>query len=389
MLWRLEPEDVVPPVNSASFCSSALCSFVMSNNFAPSMIAPIVATSTKFPGAAVKGNMAGQVDRRDEQRVVHYNRTRPSERMDMLEVYDDARRQNAGRYELSDALEQGSIVHFPTSPVPLPSDEDLVFFREELPKLLRLKNISYHHEAGYVRGLDDADPHVAERVSKVLVTVSDDIAEFLRSSAPSLTDNWTVGTCGFRPIEEKGRKLKPHASNELVHIDAGAYGATNGDRILRFFINVNPHDDRVWATKGRFPELYERYGKAAKIKPDKGSARYLKKGPLDHLRSGLLNGIALAGLPTAKVLDSSPYDRLMRKFHNYMKDTPSFQQDELGYREFRFPPYSAWMVLTDMVSHASRAGQFAFVHTSIVRLSNCRKPELAPYNILRASAGVS
>lgn len=304
----------------------------------------------------------------------------------MLEIYDEARLANAGRYDLSDALEQGSIVHFPKSPVPIPEDDDLVFFREALPGLLKLKNISYHPEAGHVRGLDDADREVSERVTRVLVNVSEDIARFLQASAPALTDDWTVGTCSFRPIQEKGRDLKPHASNELVHIDAGAYGATNGDRILRFFINVNPADDRVWATKGRFPELYERYGSVANIRPDRVGAHYLEKGPLDHLRSGLLNGIASVGLPTAKVLDSSPYDRLMRRFHNFMKDTPSFQQATEGHQEFRFPPFSAWMVFTDMVSHASLSGQFAFVHTSIVRLANCRKPELAPYNILRESA---
>ena len=174
-----------------------------------------------------------------------------------------------------------------------------------------------------------------------------------------------------------------------MHIDAGAYGATNGDRILRFFINVNPDEDRVWATKGNFPELYERFGQEADIRPDKIPAGYLHKGPLDHLRTGLLNGIAAAGLPAAKVLDSSPYDRVMRRFHNYMKDTASFQREVEGHQEFRFPPYSAWMVFTDMVSHASLSGQFAFVHTSIVRLANCRKPQLAPYNILREPVGVS
>ncbi|MCP4979394.1 MAG: hypothetical protein GY935_02740 [Gammaproteobacteria bacterium] len=42
-------------------------------------------------------------------------------------------------------------------------------------------------------------------------------------------------------------------------------------------------------------------------------------------------------LPELKVLHSSPYDRVMRKFHNYMKDTPSFQQAEQDYVEFRFP----------------------------------------------------
>jgi len=201
-----------------------------------------------------------------------------------------------------------------------------------------------------------------------------------------LTDNWTIGTCSFRPIEEKGRNLKPHSSNELVHIDAGAYGATNGDRILRFFINVNPLADRVWATKGSFSDLYAIYGKQANLGSSNAGRGYLSRGPLDHIRTGLINFLVKAGLPAVKVLDSSPYDRVMRKFHNFMKDTPSFQQDQQGYEEYRFPPFSAWMVFTDTVSHASLSGQYAFVLTSIVRLENCRIPELAPINVLRQAA---
>ena len=304
----------------------------------------------------------------------------------MLEVYDDSRLGDAGPNDLSDALERGAIVYFPRSPVPLPSDDVLAFCREQLPKLLKLKNISYYPEAGHVSGLDTDDQAVRQRVHIILVTMSNNIAAFLSRTAPRLTKGWTVGTCSFRPIQEKGRNLKPHASNELVHIDAGAYGATNGGRILRFFINVNPNEDRVWATKGTFPELYRRYGAPAKIRPEHVTKNYLHKRPLDHLRTGLVNGLASVGLPMAKVLDSSPYDRVMRQFHNFMKDTPSFQEDSLGHEELRFPPYSAWMVFTDMVSHAVVSGQFCFVLTSIVQLNSCRMPELAPYNILRESA---
>lgn len=303
----------------------------------------------------------------------------------MLEVYDESRLSEAGPDDLSDALERGAIVYFPRSPVPLPADDDLDFFREQLPELLKLKNISYHPEADHVRGLDTDDESVAKRVHDVLVTMSNDIAGFLARTAPRLTEDWEVGTCSFRPIQEKGRNLKPHASNELVHIDAGAYGATNGARILRFFVNVNPVEDRVWATKGAFPELYRRYGAPAKIKPERVTKNYLHKRPWDHLRTGVVNGLSSVGLPMAKVLDSSPYDRVMRQFHNFMKDTPSFQEDPLGHEELRFPPYSAWAVFTDMVSHAVLSGQFCFVHTSIIQLRNCRMPELAPYNILRES----
>ena len=303
----------------------------------------------------------------------------------MLDTFDDERLQKLQPDELSDSLERGSVVFFPRSPVALPEAEDLEFFRQELPKRLKLKNISFHPEEGRTRGLDGDDAEMVERVNRVLINVSNDIAAFLGKVAPRLTDNWTVGTCSFRPMQERGRNLSAHASNELIHVDAGAYGATHGDRILRFFINVNPVEDRVWATKGSFPELFAEHGERAELGYRNAGPEYLKTGPLDHLRSGLIN-LAARGIPVLKVLDSSPYDRAMRKFHNYMKDTPAFQQQQQGHQEFRFPPFSAWMVYTDMVSHACLSGQHAFIHTSLVRLENCHLPEMAPINIMRNAA---
>ena len=210
----------------------------------------------------------------------------------MLDTYDENRLRQLQPDDISDSLERGSIVYFPKSPVTLPSAEDLSFFREELPKLVKLKNISFHPEAGRVRGLDSDDPGLTDRVTRVLMAVSDNIASFLSTAAPRLTDNWTVGTCSFRPIQERGRNLSAHASNELVHIDAGAYGATNGDRILRFFINVNPDEDRVWVTKGNFPELLQAHGERANLGYEKAGKDYLSKGPLDHAWSGLVTGLA-------------------------------------------------------------------------------------------------
>ena len=113
-----------------------------------------------------------------------------------------------------------------------------------------------------------------------------------------------------------------------MHVDAGAYGATHGDHILRFFVNVNPSEDRVWATKGAFPYLYDRYGAAAGI----AGAHLLERGALDHLRTGLLKGLVKIGVKEAMIVDSSPYDRLMRRFHNYMKDTPEFQEQMQYFR---------------------------------------------------------
>ena len=215
--------------------------------------------------------------------------------------------------ELSDSLERGAIAFFPQSPVALPADDDLDFFRQELPRRLKRKNISYHPESGSTRGLDSEDAEMVERVNRVLKNTSDDIADFLGKAAPRLTRNWTVGTCSFRPMQEQGRNLSAHASNELIHVDAGAYGATNGDRILRFFINVNPEEDRVWATKGSFPELFAEHGERAQLGHRNAGSGYLSKGPLDHLRSGMIN-LAALGVPVLKVLDSSPNSFCFKSF---------------------------------------------------------------------------
>ena len=285
---------------------------------------------------------------------------------------------------VGDALERGKIVHFPRCPIELPDESDLKFLREDLAAHLRNKNVSYHPETDSVPGLK-SDPARTERAQRILKQHAARVEAFLRRTMPALTRDWTVGTSSFRPIQEKGRNLSAHASNELVHIDAGAYGPTYGDRVLRFFVNVNPVEDRVWATRGTFPELYERFGRAARITPDTRSRASLERGTLDQLRTGFLRTLAAAGLPQAMLIDSSPYDRAMRKFHNYMKDEPAFRDNTSSEVEIRFAPFSAWMVLTDMVSHASLSGQYALVNTFLLRLASCRLPEFAPYRILSAA----
>lgn len=302
----------------------------------------------------------------------------------MLETFDAARLKSAGPTTLSDALERGRIVYFPESPVLLPSPEDAAFLREELPAQLKRKNVSYYPEAQRLVGLASGG-EIAERTHRILRDHSRRVTDFLAATMPGFVKDWSVGTSSFRPLQERGRKLKPHASNELIHVDAGAYGATHGDRILRFFINLHSTEERRWATRGTFEELYLRYGDLAGVAPANGGERPLRPGGAGRMYSSLLRGASRLGLRMARVVDTSPYDRVMRRFHNYMKDTPEFQASREGYEEFGFPPFSAWMVLTDTVSHACLSGQYALVDTFLIRLSSCRLPEIAPYHLLQSA----
>jgi hypothetical protein len=284
--------------------------------------------------------------------------------------------------EIEDALETGRVVYFPRCPIDLPPEQDIEWLRSGLDA--NLKNLSYHPESDSVPRFD-ADAETRTRVENLLRDHGKRVAEFWHRVLPDFMPGATIGTTSFRPVEEKGRNLKARSSNELIHIDAGAYGATNGSRILRFFVNVHPERDRVWGTKGSFEQIMQRNPELWTAA--KGGKPHVptKKGALDHLYSGLV-GAASKVYPLFRVIDSSPYDRSMRRIHNYMKETPSFKQDETDFQEVRFPPFSAWMVFTDGISHAALTGQYAFISTALIPLDNCRSLDRTPYGILAGAS---
>lgn len=284
--------------------------------------------------------------------------------------------------EIEDTLERGEVVFFERLPIELPAEEDLDFLRGDLPAQIKAKNISYHPESDSIPGFE-ASEDVRRRVQGILRTHGERVAEFWRRSIPGFVRGGLMGTTSFRAAEEKGRALKPRSSNELVHVDAGAYGATNGGRILRFFVNVHPTRERVWGTKGSFESLMRRHELLWEAARDGKDSVPLSKGPLDHLYSGLVRAAGHV-YPLFRVIDSSPYDRSMRRIHNCMKENPAFRDDTTDFREIRFPPMSAWMVFTDGISHSVLTGQYAFVTTALVPLENCRNYARTPHGILAA-----
>ena len=301
-----------------------------------------------------------------------------------MEPYALRRFDSASPEQIEDAMERSEVVYFERSPVELPSEADLEFMRTGLPRELQVKNISYHPESDSIPRFEAA-PDVRDRIERILRAHGQRVEAFLRRATPDFVPGWTLGTTSFRSIEEQGRKLKPRSSNELVHIDAGAYGATNGARILRFFVNVHPSRDRIWGTKGGFGALLARHRELVEAAKGGRERVVLEKGPLDRLYSGLVSAVGRV-YPLVQVIDSSPYDRSMRRIHNYMKENPAFRDSREGYQEIRFPPLSAWMVFTDGISHSVLSGQHALVTTVLVPLANARTPALAPYNVLASSA---
>lgn len=300
--------------------------------------------------------------------------------MDLPAVYPvgaDEHLAPGGSRALEERLERGDVLLFAPGQLPLPPEEDLAFLRG-LGGSLTLKNISYHPEGDYLSGIERGEARTRTRA--VLRERDRAVRGFLGERLADYAADWRVGKVNFRPLQERGRDLPRHSSNELLHVDAFASGATHGDRVLRFFTNIHPSEARVWRSAGLFPELYREFGAAAGVagRGERGLAPSLP----ERAFSGLLQALARVGIAQPLMADTSPYDRAMHRFHNHLKDDDGFQRDEARCVRMEFPPFSSWAVLTDMVSHAAVSGQHALVDTFYVRRTRCVRPELAPYSIM-------
>src|SRR6516162_2094775 len=111
----------------------------------------------------------------------------------MLAMYSKAQVSQVPPDTLSDDLENGNIVCFPECPLELPSAEDLEFLRQEMPKHLASKNISYHPEAGKIIGIKGT-PDVIARTQRILNEHNGRVQAFLKRMMPTLTKDWLVGT---------------------------------------------------------------------------------------------------------------------------------------------------------------------------------------------------
>jgi hypothetical protein len=113
-----------------------------------------------------------------------------------------------------------------------------------------------------------------------------------------------------------------------------------------------------------------------------------KAGVLDSFRNPLLRG--LRGLARTLHLPGSrpPYDELMHRIHNAMKEDARFQETTPKHR-WEFPPNSSWVVFTDCVSHAVLSGQYALEQTFLIPGHTLVDPQRSPLAVLETLANTS
>ena len=286
-----------------------------------------------------------------------------------LSASSAAEQQQTTRW-LCEQLESGNILFFRDSPVDLSATDREFLLTQRQTDAAYHKNIAYRPAEDRLTGLDKNIPATtSERLRTILRSYSDQAEQLLRKVLVPYAGRWRRDFASFRAVEERGRQMRLRARNDLPHTDAFPTRPTNGDRILRVFTNLNPAQSRVWITSDTFDILAERFARTAGL-PARADGPSMGR---------LLKAAAHAvGVP---LVARSPYDAFMLRFHNFLKENSEFQQSCRKDR-WEFPPGSAWMVYTDMVSHAVLEGQYAMEQTFIVSRHAMVLPERSPIAVL-------
>lgn len=276
-------------------------------------------------------------------------------------------------------LEEGTILFFPQTPVPLPDEARAFLLGLGHSHRSLHKNLAYKPLQDRIAGADlqSADPNAARQLQQILREYSQRVLQFLTEFLAPYQARWQVDYASYRPLQERNRALPLHKRNDLMHTDAFPTRPTQGARILRFFSNIHPEESREWIVGEPFRALLPRFApKEIRLPRPESNWQF-------HARMALCKlGIGSA-LPT---LRRSPYDRFMLQFHDFLKENAAYQSS--GWREtISLPPGSSWMVYTDMLPHAVLSGQCALEQTVLVAPEALLAPEHAPLTVLETHAG--
>ena len=275
---------------------------------------------------------------------------------------------------IEERLERGEVIYYPVCPFPLPEGDDRTFLLEQQLGGRVHKNIGFDPRTGKAGGFLRHNQTQAERLRHLLSEFSKTTSQWVARTLPQYSRGWQLDRVSFRPEEEATRRLRLTARNDLLHVDAFPSRPTNGWRILRVFANVNLTEPRIWITSDPFAKLLERYGRQVGL-PGGHPARWTRR-----LREGML------GIFRPNRSPRSDYDDFMLRFHNFLKANEEFQE-RCRKRFWKFPPGSAWMVITDTATHAALRGRYALEHSYFLAPQTQALPDESPAALLAGACG--
>lgn len=262
------------------------------------------------------------------------------------------------------ALENGSILHFPTLAFQLLPHENT--FLSPAFADLKAKNISFNRTTTSLR-CAACSKEQYDHLKAMLLRFSEQAEQLVQRLLAPYADALQLGRTSFRPVEIVGRASSYRKDDTRLHVDAFPATPNQGRRILRVFSNINPVGQaRHWRIGEPFAKVATRFLPLAS-KPWPGSATLLKWLKITKSRRTL-------------------YDHMMLQIHDRMKADLSYQANVFQ-QDIHFASGATWIVQTDHVSHAAMAGQHVLEQTFYLPVTAMLDPALSPLRVLEKLTG--
>ena len=270
----------------------------------------------------------------------------------------------AGEQEFAiDALERGCVLLFPHLGFPMQAGEAQFLSPAVAGKG---KNVSLDPATGVLRG-SSVEGAELPLLQGMLMRYATSSRRLMRELFPRYESGLKQARTSFRPVEIAGRQISWRKDDTRLHVDSFPSSPTQGTRILRVFVNINPQgQSRSWRLGEAFDDVARRYLPQARA-PFLGEDRALHWLGITKRRR-------------------TAYDHYMLQLHDRMKADMAYQA---GAKQlsFEFPAGCTWMVYTDLASHAAMSGQHALEQTFHLPVSSMRYPERTPLRVLEKLLG--
>ena len=281
--------------------------------------------------------------------------------LETLEIHDwEEPLSQDSQFRAVNALEEGRVVYFPALSFSLKSEERPFLSTDNVDP--KSKNISYDIRNDKLSGSFYTGDN-ADQLKSMIRRYAKSCRKFVDNLIPDYKQKLIQARTSYRPVEIEGRKAPSYRKDDtLLHVDSFPANPTKGQRILRFFTNINPNGKpRVWLLGEPFEQVARKFAPGVSD-PFLGSAYLLKMFKITKDYRTL-------------------YDHYMLNMHDKMKGDRDYQRNVLQ-KEVHFPAGSSWMVYTDQVSHAALSGQFVLEQTYHLPVTALKNEHTSPLRVL-------
>lgn len=256
-------------------------------------------------------------------------------------------------------LEHGGILFLPNLGFNFTADEKCFLSPDWSDG--KSKNIYLRGNERNIKGAKGNTEELAA-MSALIERYSQNATTLITHLLPSYMPHAKPANTSLRCVEAAGRNTSWRKDDRRLHADAFPSKPTHGERILRVFTNVNPHNrPRMWNMGEPFANM---------------AARFLPKVPnYSRQQAKFINTLGIT-----KSLRGE-YDHIMLHLHDLTKADADYQASAPQMR-FEFPANSSWVVYSDLVLHAVLSGQHMMEQTFHLPQENLSFPDACPKNII-------